>query len=77
MEARIETISFVARFPQVRVFHREFDTLGANGDMPEETGISTNWILRLDADYQVTEALKTELSHLDRECYRRRYRICV
>ena len=46
---------------------------GTNGGMrTEETGISTNWILRLDADYLVTEALKTELSHLDRECCRRR-----
>jgi glycosyltransferase involved in cell wall biosynthesis len=61
-----ETISIVARFPQARLFHREFDTHGNQWRYAtEETGIGTNWILRLDADYQVTEAVKTELSHLD------------
>ena len=41
----------------------------------EETGISTNWILRLDADYEVTEALKTELSRLDANAAVDAYRI--
>src|SRR5262249_5022126 len=63
-------------FPQVRLFHREFDTHGnqwryATG----QTGISTDWILRLDADYLVTEALKTELSHLDANAAVDGYRI--
>src|SRR5215475_5453179 len=61
-----ETTSIVARFPQVRLFHREFDTHGNQWRYAiEETGINTNWILRLDADYLVTETLITELSHLD------------
>jgi hypothetical protein len=31
----------------------------------EETKIGTDWILRLDADYQVTDALVAELARLD------------
>src|SRR3974390_3042906 len=61
-----ETYSIIKRFAQVRVFHRPFDTHGNQWRYAtEETGISTNWILRLDADYQMTDALKLELSRLD------------
>ena len=71
-----ETASILARFPQVRVFHREFDTHGNQWRYAiQETGISTNWILRLDADYEVTEALKVELSHLDANAAVDAYRI--
>ena len=60
------TISIAARFPQVRLFQRAFDTHGNQWRYAaQETGISTNWILRLDADYQVTDALRAELSHLN------------
>jgi hypothetical protein len=71
-----ETTSIVARFPQVRLFHREFDTHGNQWRYAiEETGINTNWILRLDADYLVTETLITELSHLDANASVDAYRI--
>ena len=61
-----ETALIIAAFPQVRVFHRSFDTHGTQWRYAtQETGISTNWILRLDADYEVTEAFKNELSRLD------------
>ena len=60
----------------MRVFHREFDTHGNQWRYAtQETGISTNWILRLDADYEVTEALKTELSRLDANAAVDAYRI--
>jgi glycosyltransferase involved in cell wall biosynthesis len=71
-----ETASILAGFPQVRVFHRVFDTHGNQWRYAtQETGISTNWILRLDADYEVTEALKIELSRLDADAAVDAYRI--
>jgi glycosyltransferase involved in cell wall biosynthesis len=71
-----ETASILAGFPQVRVFHRAFDTHGNQWRYAtQKTGISTNWILRLDADYEVTEALKVELSRLDADAAVDAYRI--
>jgi hypothetical protein len=61
-----DTISIVAAFPQVRLFHRPFDSHGNQWRYAtQKTGIRTNWILRLDADYEVTDSLRDELSHLD------------
>jgi glycosyltransferase involved in cell wall biosynthesis len=63
-----ETVSIVARSPQARVFYRAFDTHANQWRYAvEETGIRTSWILRLDADYEITEALKKEVSLLDSE----------
>ena len=71
-----ETISIAKKFPQVRVFHRVFDTHGRQWTYAtQETGINTKWILRLDADYEVTEALKVELSSLDADAPVNGYRI--
>jgi glycosyltransferase involved in cell wall biosynthesis len=71
-----ETVSILARFPQVRVFHRVFDTHGNQWRYAtQETGIRTSWILRLDADYEVTEALKVELSRLNADATVNAYRI--
>jgi glycosyltransferase involved in cell wall biosynthesis len=71
-----ETLSILAKFPHVRVFHRPFDTHGNQWRYAiQETGISTNWILRLDADYEVTEALKVELLRLDTTAAVDAYRI--
>jgi glycosyltransferase involved in cell wall biosynthesis len=61
-----DTIAILAKFAQVRVFHRAFDTHGNQWRYAiQQTGIGTSWILRLDADYQVTTELKAELSGLD------------
>ena len=72
-----ETASIIAAFPQVRVLSTGyFDTHGNQWRYAtQETGISTNWILRLDADYEVTEALKDELSRLDADAAVDAYRI--
>ena len=71
-----ETISILKGFPQVRVFHRAFDTHGNQWRYAtQETGIRTKWILRLDADYEVTQALIAELSALDADAPVTGYRI--
>ena len=71
-----ETASIVAGFPQTRVFQRAFDTHANQWRYAtNETGIRTNWILRLDADYEVTETLKEELSRLNPNATVDAYRI--
>jgi glycosyltransferase involved in cell wall biosynthesis len=61
-----KTLAILAEYNQVRVFHRVFDTHGNQWRYAmQETAIATPWILRLDADYQVTEELNAELACLD------------
>jgi glycosyltransferase involved in cell wall biosynthesis len=77
-----ETLSLVAKFPQARVFQRRFDCLENQWNYAiEQTGISTEWVLALDADYITTPALVEELSRLrpapDVNGYRASFRYCV
>jgi glycosyltransferase involved in cell wall biosynthesis len=61
-----QTIAILARWPNVRVFSRPFDThAGQWRYAVTETAIATPWILRLDADYELTDELIAELSRLD------------
>src|SRR3984893_4814930 len=60
------TLTILAANPNVRVFKRRFDTHAKQWRYAvEETQIATHWILRLDADYQVSDALVSELALLD------------
>jgi glycosyltransferase involved in cell wall biosynthesis len=62
------TCSILASTPNVRVFTRPFDSHARQWRFATaETGISTPWILRLDADYQVPPALVEEMAALDPE----------
>ena len=70
------TLAIIAKFPNVRVFNRRFDTHARQWRYAiEETEISTDWILRLDADYQVSGALVSELAQLDPNAPVSAYRI--
>jgi glycosyltransferase involved in cell wall biosynthesis len=60
------TLAMLREFPNVRVFNRRFDTHANQWRFAvEETQIATDWILRLDADYQLTDALVSEVARLD------------
>lgn len=60
-----ETLAIVARFPQARVFQRQFDSHAKQWSFGlKETGISSEWVLALDADYILTEELIAELEGL-------------
>jgi glycosyltransferase involved in cell wall biosynthesis len=60
-----DTLTILAKFPQVRIFSRPFDTHCNQWRYAvHETAISTPWILRLDADYQLSNELVQELSAL-------------
>jgi glycosyltransferase involved in cell wall biosynthesis len=60
------TLSIAAGCPNVRVFQRSFDTHANQWRYAvEQTHIATDWILRLDADYQVSDELLSEMARLD------------
>ena len=60
-----ETLEIVATFPQVRVFQRAFDSHRNQWEFGlRETGIETEWVLALDADYGVTDEVIAELKQL-------------
>ncbi len=70
------TLAALEKFPNVRLFNRRFDTHAQQWRYAiEETQITTEWILRLDADYQLSEALVAELARLDPSAAVSAYRI--
>jgi glycosyltransferase involved in cell wall biosynthesis len=70
------TLAVLASFPKVRVYNRVFDTHANQWRYAiEGTQIATDWILRLDADYEMSDALVWELSQLDPKAAVNAYRI--
>lgn len=60
------TAEIVAQFPQARLIKRKFDQHARQWSYATaETGIRSEWILALDADYIVVDQLIEEISHLD------------
>jgi glycosyltransferase involved in cell wall biosynthesis len=77
-----DTLEIISGFPQVRIHQRKFDShenqwnFGLN-----ETGINSEWVLGLDADYILTEDLAAELGALqpapEISAYRAKFVYCV
>jgi len=60
-----DTLVVLAEFPKVRVFKRQFDTHANQWRYAvENTRIATDWILRLDADYQLPDSLIDEIANI-------------
>ena len=60
-----ETLAIVARFSNARTVHRPFDTHAEQWRFAVgETGVATDWVLRLDADYMMQPALQDEVAAL-------------
>jgi hypothetical protein len=60
-----DTLAIAGGFPNVRVMQRPFDTHAQQWRFAvEETGITSGWVLRLDADYMVEPALRDEIAAL-------------
>lgn len=77
-----ETAALVARFPQAELFQRRFDDHASQWNFAvRETGIDTEWILALDADYQVPPGLAGEiaerLAQTPAAAFRARFRYAV
>ena len=61
-----DTLAILKQFGNVRVFSRPFDThAGQWRYAVMDTAIATPWLLRLDADYQLSPELIQELTDLD------------
>jgi glycosyltransferase involved in cell wall biosynthesis len=77
-----ETLDLAAAFPQVRIFQRRFDSFASQCNYGlTETGITSEWVLNLDADYLLTPELVEELKVLkpsaDIVGYRARFIYCI
>jgi len=77
-----QTLEIAGSFPHVRVFEREFDTHEQQWNFGlSETGISSEWVLALDADYVLTEEFSAELRTLPAPAaisgYRARFIYCI
>lgn len=60
-----ETLAIASRFPNVHIERRPFDTHAQQWNFAiHETGISTEWVLRLDCDFMVEPALRAEIGAL-------------
>lgn len=60
-----DTVALARRFPNADVVYRKFDSHAAQWSHGlEGTGIDTEWVLALDADYVLSEALVAELARL-------------
>ena len=59
------TLTLISEFAQVRVFQRRFDTHQDQWNYAlKQTGITSEWVLALDADYVVTAEAIEELNGL-------------
>jgi len=60
-----ETLEIASSFPQARIFQRKFDSFAGQCNFGlTETGISTDWVMSLDADYELTPELVAEIGAL-------------
>lgn len=76
------TTAILKRYPNVRVFTRAFTTHAEQWNFGlRETGIDTDWVLALDADYVLTPKFADELRGLapaaDVDGFQARFRYCV
>jgi glycosyltransferase involved in cell wall biosynthesis len=76
------TAEIVQRYANARLVRRRFDSHAGQWNFGlTETGIRTAWVLALDADYLVPEALTRELAALapapDIDGYRASFRYCI
>lgn len=61
-----ETLDILSSFSQARVFQRQFDNFANQCNFGlTETGISTEWVLSLDADYVLTPELVAQMSAME------------
>jgi glycosyltransferase involved in cell wall biosynthesis len=77
-----DTLATVARYPNARVHQRPFDSHGAQWTYGlTSCGLAREWVLALDADYQLPSELVAEIAALDptagRAGFRVGFRYCV
>src|SRR5215471_21868507 len=75
-----ETLAITKRFPNVKVLQRRFDTFARQCNFGLQH-ISSRWVLSLDADYMLSDALVAEIKNLATtdvlRGYTVRFRYCI
>jgi glycosyltransferase involved in cell wall biosynthesis len=75
-----KTLDLLQSYPQLQLFHREFDTYANQCNYGLEQ-VSSQWVLSLDADYFVTDELITEIAAIPQDSsvdgYYARFKYCV
>ncbi len=75
-----ETLAILQAYPQVKIFQRTFDTHANQWNYGLQQ-VNSTWVLSLDADYLITDALLNEIKLLDHnisvEGYFVRFKYCV
>ena len=73
-------LDLLQSYPQLQLFHREFDTHANQWNYGLEQ-VSSQWVLSLDADYFVTDELITEIAAIPQDSsvdgYYARFKYCV
>ena len=60
-----ETLAICARYPQVRVLNRPFDNHANQWNFAvHDSGVASEWVLCLDADYMITAEVAREIGAL-------------
>ena len=77
-----DTLAIISRFPNARVYRREFDTHENQWNFGlKKTGIDSQWVLGLDADYILTPEFVDELRALEpgpeTQGYRAAFTYCI
>jgi glycosyltransferase involved in cell wall biosynthesis len=77
-----QTLEIIAKFPQARMYQRQFDSHENQWNFGlKETGIESEWVLGLDADYVLTDEVTAEVSALtpppDVQGYRAKFIYCI
>ena len=71
-----DTLAIAGRFPNARVVHHAFDSHSRQWRFATaETGVTSSWILRLDADYMMVPALRDEIAALKPDAATAAYQI--
>src|SRR5215469_1156659 len=60
------TLEIIRSYPQVEVVHRPFDEFASQCNFGIAQ-VTTNWVLSLDADYELSDVLISELHRLHPE----------
>ena len=75
-----ETLAIAAQWPQVEVIHRPFDSFAEQCNFGLAQ-VTSEWVLSLDADYELSKVLEAELADLapadDVQGYRARFVYCI
>lgn len=77
-----DTVELIMKYPQVRLFQRKFDSHANQWNYAiNETAVNSEWILALDADYVLSEAIVNELDALESEpvinAYEAGFKYCI